>query len=204
MQSILNFVLELDRLKSIERKVRPTGLTRFENPAEHSWQIALFAMSLQPYAPREMDIHRVVSMLLVHDIGEIDAGDIFVFDGQAAEQQSERELSGVKRILMPLAEPTRSLLLELWNEFEAGHSVEARFAHAVDRAMPVLLNLANNGGSWREHGITYDRVVERVGPEIKAGCLPLWDHLLAQLDQARHDGWFSEPRHSPQTEPTPW
>jgi putative hydrolase of HD superfamily len=190
MQAIVDFILELDKLKGVTRKVKPHGLDRYENSAEHSWQIALLAVSLAPYAPEAIDIDRVIAMLLVHDIGEIDTGDTLVFahDGWAERKAAER--AAVHRIFGLLPPAQAQKFLALWEEFEHGESAEARFAHAADRAMPVLLNLNNNGQSWRENGISYERVTQRVGPPIAAGCPALWTYLQQRLDHARTQGWF--------------
>lgn len=190
MQQIVDFILELEKLKAVTRKVRPVGLERNENSAEHSWQIALMAASLAEYAELPIDINRVIAMLLVHDIGEIDAGDTMVFVEGGWEQRKEAEFAGVKRIFGMLPELQRAYFLALWQEFEDAKTPESRFAHALDRAMPVLINLANHGGSWREHGISYERVVGRVGPEVKAGCPALWDYLAARLEAVREQGYF--------------
>jgi putative hydrolases of HD superfamily len=190
MQAIVDFILELDRLKGVTRKTRPTGLERYENSAEHSWQIALLAYSLAPYAEAPIDLNRVVRMLLVHDVGEIDTGDtmVYVEDGWEARKVAER--AAAVRIFGLLPGPPGAALLALWEEFEAGATPEARFAHAADRAMPVLLNLANEGQSWRENGISYERVVRRIEPPIRAGCPALWAYLELRLEEARQQGWF--------------
>jgi putative hydrolases of HD superfamily len=193
MQKIVDFILELDKLKGVTRKVRPIGLDRYENSAEHSWQIALMAASLADFAESPLDINRVISMLLVHDIGEIDAGDTMVFVQGGWEQRKADELAAVKRIFGILPDSQRAAFLALWREFEDAATPESRFAHAVDRAMPVLINLANLGGSWRENNIRYERVVQRVGPEVKAGCPALWDYLAARLEAVRNDGYFGAP-----------
>jgi putative hydrolase of HD superfamily len=190
MQQIVDFILELDKLKGVTRKVRPFGLNRYENSAEHSWQLALMASSLAPYAESPVDINRVIGMLLVHDIGEIDAGDTLVFVEGGWEQRKAAEEAGVTRVFGMLPEPQGAALLALWLEFEHGDTPESRFAHSVDRAMPVLLNLSNQGQSWRENGISYERVVRRIAPEIKAGCPALWDYLQVRLEEARHRDWF--------------
>ena len=190
MQQIVDFILELDKLKAVTRKVRPIGLERYENSAEHSWQLALMAASMAQYAASPVDINRVIAMLLVHDIGEIDAGDTMVFVEGGWEQRKAAELAGVKRIFGMLPDPQGAAFLALWQEFEDAATPESHFAHAVDRAMPVLINLANRGGSWRENGISYDRVVNRVGPEVKAGCPALWDYLAAQLEAVRDLDYF--------------
>jgi putative hydrolases of HD superfamily len=193
MQKIVDFIIELDKLKGVTRKVRPIGLDRYENSAEHSWQIAMMAASLADFAESPLDINRVISMLLVHDIGEIDAGDTMVFVEGGWEQRKADELAAVKRIFGILPDSQRAAFLALWREFEDAATPESRFAHAVDRAMPVLINLANLGGSWRENNISYERVVQRVGPEVKAGCPALWDYLAARLEAVRNDGYFGAP-----------
>jgi putative hydrolase of HD superfamily len=190
MQEIVNFILELDKLKSVTRKVRPIGLDRYENSAEHSWQIALMAASLAQYAASSVDINHVVSMLLVHDIGEIDAGDTMVFVEGGWEQRKAAELASVTRIFGLLPDSQGAPFLALWQEFEDAATPESRFAHSVDRAMPVLLNLANHGQSWRENGISYERVVRRVEPEVKAGCPALWEYLRSRLESVREKGYF--------------
>jgi len=190
MQQIIDFILELDKLKGVTRKTRPLGLERQENSAEHSWQIAMLAASLAPYAAEPVDISHVVAMLLVHDIGEIDTGDTIVYAEDGWEERKAAELAAVTRIfgLLPAAQAQR--FMSLWQEFEDGETAEARFAHAADRAMPVLLNLANNGQSWRENGISHARVVRRIGPPIREGCPALWDYLAEQLAHAQQQGWF--------------
>jgi len=190
MQNVVDFILELEKLKAITRKVKPLGLDRYENSAEHSWQLMLFAVSLAPYAQSPIDVDRVIKMLLVHDVGEIDTGDTMVFVETGWAERKTAELAAVTRIFGRLPDPYRSELMALWQEFEDAMTPEAVFAHAVDRAMPVLLNLNNNGQSWRENGITYDRVVSRIGPPIKAGCPALWAYLESRLDAERAKGWF--------------
>src|SRR2546421_12538109 len=145
MQHIVDFILEIDRLKAVTRKVRPLGQARYENPAEHSWQIALLAASAAQYAIDSVDIDRVIRMLLVHDIGEIDTGDTIFFAEGGWEERKAAERAGVVRIFATLEEPQRSAFLALWDEFDRAETAEARFAHAADRAMPVLLNLHNDG-----------------------------------------------------------
>jgi putative hydrolase of HD superfamily len=190
MQPIIDFILELEKLKGVTRKVRPLGLDRYENSAEHSWQLALLAISLARYSGSPLDVNRVVQMLLVHDIGEIDAGDTIAFAEGGWEQRHAAELAAVTRIFGILPAHQGADLLVLWQEFEGGETPEARFARAVDRAMPVLLNLNNQGQSWRENGISYERVVRRIAPPIQAGCPALWDYLEPRLEEARQKGLF--------------
>jgi putative hydrolases of HD superfamily len=190
MQQIVDFILEIDKLKGVTRKTRPLGLERYENPAEHSWQIALLAASLVQYATEPVDIDRVVAMLLVHDVGEIDTGDTMFFVEGGWVERKDAERTAAMRIFGLLPEPQRDRFFALWQEFEEAATPEARFANAADRAMPVLLNLANRGQSWRENGITYERVVGRVQAQIKTGCPALWDYIEARLEEERRQGWF--------------
>lgn len=190
MQQIIDFILEVEKLKAVTRKTRPLGLERYENSAEHSWQIALLAAALAPHAEPAVDIARVIEMLLVHDIGEIDAGDVMVFTEGGWVERQAAELAAVTRIFGLLPEPQRERFLGLWKEFDACATPEARFAHAVDRAMPALLNLANQGQSWCENGITPERVLGRVAPPIKDGCPALWEYMEARIESEREAGWF--------------
>lgn len=191
MQQVVAFILELDKLKGVTRKTRPIGLERYENSAEHSWQLAMLATALLPFAETEIELDRVISMLLVHDVGEIDTGDTMVFVEGGWEERKAAERAAVKRIFGLLPDAQGARLLALWEEFEKAETPESRFANAVDRAMPVLLNLASDGGSWRENGITCDRVIQRVAPQIREGCPALWTYLEERLEAARADGWFS-------------
>ena len=190
MQQIVDFVLELDKLKGVTRKVKPLGLDRYENSAEHSWQLMLFAVSLAPYAAAPIDLDRVIKMLLVHDVGEIDTGDTIVYAEEGLAERKAAERVAVERIFGLLPPAQAAPLLALWQEFEDAATPEARFAHAIDRAMPVLLNLANRGQSWRENGISHAQVVRRLEAPISAGCPALWDYLRPRLDAARDAGLF--------------
>lgn len=191
IQNVVQFVLEIDKLKAVLRKVKPIGESRYENTAEHSWQIAVFALSLAGTLGLAVDVSQVIAMLLVHDIGEIDAGDKFVFAQDGWEERKAAELHAVERIFSFAPEATARVLLDLWKEFDAGETAEAKFAKAIDRSMPVLLNLSNLGGSWIENGVSYERVLARVGPEIENGCPELWTFVKRQLDTAREQGFFA-------------
>ncbi len=190
MQQIVDFILELDKLKGVTRKVRPLGLERYENSAEHSWQLALLAASLAHYAEAPVDVDRVIRMLLVHDIGEIGTGDTIFFFQEGLAERKAGELATVTRIFGMLPDGQGAKFLALWQEFEEAETAESRFAHAVDRAMPVLLNLSNDGQSWRENGIAYETVVRRVGPPVRTGCPALWEYLEARLEVEHRKGWF--------------
>lgn len=188
MQQIVDFILELEKLKGVTRKTRVVGLERYENSAEHSWQLAMLAIALARFTKAVIDVDRVVRMLLVHDVGEIDTGDTIVYAEGGWKERKAAELGAVERICALLPEGQDGGFVALWQEFEKGETPEARFAHAVDRTMPVLLNLVNDGQSWRENGIRYEQVVERVGPPIQAGCPALWKYLEPRLEEARRKG----------------
>lgn len=190
LHAIVDFILEADRLKSVTRKIRVPGSERYENSAEHSWQLALFALSLTTDADSALDRDRVVRMLLVHDLGEIETGDTLAFieEGQEARKLAER--TAVAALFARLPVDQGEEFLALWEEFEREETAEAHFAHAVDRAMPVLINLANEGQSWRENDVSYERVVRRIRPPIERGCPALWAHIAPRLLAARERGWF--------------
>lgn len=190
MQAIVDFILELDRLKAVTRKTRPLGQERYENSAEHSWQIAMLAASLVHLAPEPVDGNRVIRMLLVHDIGEIDTGDTLVYIDAGADERKAAEWVAVQRIFGLLPPEQAAPFLALWQEFDDAATPEARFAHAADRAMPALLNLAGGGRSWVENGISHARVVQRIGPPIEQGCPPLWAWMKQRLDDELARGWF--------------
>ena len=194
LQPVIDFIRELDKLKGIERKTRPLGLARFENSAEHSWQIAVLALSLSSFASSPIKLERVVSMLLLHDIGEIDTGDTIVYATEGLEQRKLAEEVAVKRICSMLPSEISASFCDLWNEFEAAETPEAKFAHAMDRSIPIILNLANDGQSWRENGIRCEQVIARNGPPIQAGCPALWEYLQEKLEQAQNAGWFESTR----------
>lgn len=178
------FLLEADRLKQIERMTKILGGSRRENTAEHSWHLALFALVLAEHADEPFDVARAITMLLVHDLVEIDAGDTFAYDDAGYETKVAREEAAADRLFGLLPEPQGEQLRAIWDDFEAGASPEARFANAVDRLQPLLLNHANQGGPWREHGISRERIVARNSP-IAAGSAQLWALAQDRIDEVQ-------------------
>ena len=178
------FLLEADRLKQIERMTKILGGSRRENSAEHSWHLALFALVLCEHADEPLDLARAIAMLLVHDLVEIDAGDTFAYDDAGYETKAAREEAAADRLFGLLPDTQGAELRALWDDFEAGESPEARFANAVDRLQPLLLNHANHGGPWREHGISRERIVARNSP-IAAGSAQLWALAQDRIDQVQ-------------------
>jgi putative hydrolase of HD superfamily len=187
----ITFLLEADGLKQIERMTAILGGSRRENTAEHSWHLALFALVLAEHADDPVDTGRVITMLLVHDIVEIDAGDTFAYDESGYETKAERERAAADRLFGLLPEGQGRDLRSLWEEFEAGESADARFANAVDRLQPLLLNHANNGGPWREHGISRERVVARNSP-IGDGSTALWELARERIDEVHARGLLAD------------
>lgn len=186
VEAQLAFLLEADRLKQIERQSSIVGASRRENTAEHSWHLALFALVLAEHAESAVDLPKVLAMLVLHDLVEIDAGDTFAYDEAGYESKSVREREAADRLFGMLPGDQGERLRSLWEEFEAGQSADARFANALDRLQPVLLNTENAGESWRRHGISQDRVIAR-NSAIGAGSELLWSAALARI-RALYEG----------------
>ncbi len=187
------FIHEIDKLKAVKRQLRlPHDENRQENSAEHSWHVALMALMLAEYAEQPVDISRVVVMILIHDLVEIDAGDLFAFAEQVDHAEQElKELAAAKRIFGLLPEDSGQHYLTLWLEFEAAETADARFAKAMDRVLPVFQNMQNEGGSWARHGVTKAQIVSR--NEYLKTCAPaLWQYVNEQLDVAVDNGWLTE------------
>lgn len=186
----IRFALEVDRLKSVLRRTRLVDGSRHENSAEHSWHLAILAMVLADAADAEVDQGRVLRMLLVHDIIEVDAGDTFAFDTVGYLDKEERERAAADRLFGLLPDDQRDDLRALWEEFEAERTPDACFAVALDRFQPLLLNFYGGGGSWREHGITRAQVLRRMAP-IEHGASALWPFVLDVIARACAEGWIA-------------
>lgn len=186
----LAFIQELDRLKGVLRQTRVLDGARQENSAEHSWHLALCGAVLAEHAPPGTDLGRVLRMVLVHDVVEIDAGDAFAYDVAVNVGKEEREMLAAERIFGLLPDEQAAELRDLWMEFEAGTTPDARFAVALDRLQPLLLNFAGRGGSWRYHAVTVDRVRVRMAP-IEEGAPTLWPVVLQLLDEAVARGYLA-------------
>ncbi|WP_017595376.1 HD domain-containing protein [Nocardiopsis potens] len=189
LTSQLRFILETDKLKRILRRNLLVDGSRRENDAEHSWHLALTARIFAEYAPAGTDIDRVVEMLVVHDIVEIDAGDTFVYDSEGAATQDERERAAADRIFAILPEDQAAQTRALWDEFEARATPEARFAKAVDRLAPMLANWHTEGGTWVRNGVTRAQVMEKV-KVIAEGSEALGAYAAALIEDADRRGYF--------------
>ena len=175
------FLTEVDRLKSIERATTLGDGTRFENSAEHSWHVALYALILAEQALPDVEISRVIKMLLIHDLVEIDAGDAPIFGQYDAEKLADEEAKAARRIFGLLPADQASELLDLWNEFEAAATPDAQFAKSMDRFQPPNQNLASGGGSWKDYGVDLNRIETRVGAKIARGAPGLWAWLKPKI-----------------------
>ncbi len=189
LQQQIDFILEVDKAKGILRSTRVTVADRFENDGEHSWHVALIALVLAEYAPPGIDLLRVIAMLLLHDIVEIDAGDVNVYDEEARVSQPVRERLAADRIYGLLPSEQGVEFRNLWEEFEARESPEARFAASIDRLQPLLLNHHTQGATWREREVTRDQVLA-VNAHIADGSKELWELASAVIDDARDHGYL--------------
>ncbi|WP_261815324.1 HD domain-containing protein [Vibrio gallicus] len=188
----LSMLMELDQLKSVLRRTRVKSANgREENSAEHSWHVATMALLIQEHANSEVDIATVLKMLLLHDIVEIDAGDTFVYDTVASQQQQQNELQAADRLFGLLPKDQSQTLRAVWDEFEAAETENAKFAKALDRFIPMLLNYHNNGQSWVEHGVKRSQVIA-INGRIEQGSKTLWNKALQMINEAVQNGWLKD------------
>ena len=179
--SQIAFLSEADKLKSVLRASRLHDDSRFENSAEHSWHVMLFALVLADQAGPDVSIDRVLRMLLIHDIVEIDAGDNPIHGHVDSAAQEEAERTAADRLFGLLPSDQQIEFRALWEEFEAAESADAIFAKSIDRVQTPIANLANGGGSWREYNVSLAQLETRVGTPVKRGAPGLWEHLLPKL-----------------------
>lgn len=189
LEKEINFILALDALKNVSRRNFNLDNSRRENTAEHSWQIIVFAQILLPYAKQkeQIDLLRVIRMLSIHDVVEIEAGDTFIFDDSAMTGKYDRELAAAKKTFGILDEPLRSEFLKLWIEFEAEETPDAIFACAVDRIMPFLLNVYGSAQSWTEAGVKKEQVENIVGNAVKKASKELGETFDLLLKKAMEE-----------------
>lgn len=191
LQQQIDFLVEIDRLKHVFRRTWLMDQSRYENDAEHSWHIAVAAMLFQEYADDpNVNLPRVIKMLLVHDLVEIDAGDTYAYDEQACLDQAAREQRAADRIFGMLPPDQAREFRSLWEEFEARQTAEARYAAAMDRFQPLLHNYLTSGRAWRDHGVTSDRVQVRNRP-VSDGCSTLWQYAEDLIRDAVAKGFLA-------------
>lgn len=184
----LNFLAEIDALKSVYRASTLTRESRHENSAEHSWHIIMFATVLAEHANEPVDVWKVVQMLMVHDIVEIDADDLPLHAPRDPNREA-KEQAAAERLFSLLPEHQAKQFLTLWEEFERGQSAESVFARSVDRYQPILQNMQTEGGTWPNYEVTHTQMLERTG-HIEKGSKTLWDHAKSVFQTAMANGWI--------------
>lgn len=181
------FIKEIDKLKYIQRKTRLFNSDRHENDAEHSWHLAMMTIVLARHANKAIDVLKVVKMVLIHDIVEIDAGDTFIYDIAKNHSNTEEELIAAKRIFGLLPAEQGAEFIAIWEEFEAGTTDEAKFAKSMDRLEPLLQNTSNQGGTWAEFNVGYQQVYEKK-KAIKNGSAIIWNYAESLINDSVEQG----------------
>lgn len=183
----INFIKEIDKVKYIQRKTKLFNSDRNENDAEHSWHLAMMAMVLMEHSNESIDLLKVIKMVLIHDIVEIDAGDTFIYDTQKNHSNTDEERLAAQRIFGLLPTEQAEEMIAIWEEFEAGITDEAKFARAMDRLEPLLQNTSNNGGTWNEFEVNYEKVFEKKSI-MKEGSNVIWDFAEQLINESVENG----------------
>jgi putative hydrolase of HD superfamily len=191
LEEQLKFIQEIDKVKGILRQTVILDGSRRENDAEHSWHLATMAMILQEHAAEPVDLIKVIKMLLIHDLVEIDAGDTFAYDEVGALDKAERERKAADRIFYLLPDEQAREIDQLWTEFEVRETVEARYATALDRFQPLMHNYLTEGKAWRKHGIRKAQVINR-NRQIAEGSPALWKVAKRMIDESVERGDLKE------------
>ena len=181
------FIREIDKLKYIQRKTRLFNSDRHENDAEHSWHLAMMTIVLAEHSDKPIDVLKVLKMVLIHDIVEIDAGDTFIYDAAKDHTNTDEELAAARRIFGLLPDEQAAALIAIWQEFEEGITDEAKFARSMDRFEPLLQNSSNNGGTWAEFDVPYQEVYEKK-KIIKNGSASIWEYAENLLNESVEKG----------------
>lgn len=183
----IDFIKEIDKVKYIQRKTKLFNSNRNENDAEHSWHLAMMAMVLAEHSNMPVDLLKVIKMVLIHDIVEIDAGDTFIYDVQKNHSNTEEERLAAQRIFGMLPGEQSEELIAIWEEFEAGETHEAKFARTMDRLEPLLQNTSNNGGTWNEFGVSYEKVYEKKSI-MNEGSAAIWKYAELLINESVERG----------------
>ncbi|AMM52611.1 phosphohydrolase [Rufibacter sp. DG15C] len=183
----IEFIKEIDKVKYIQRKTKLFNSDRNENDAEHSWHLALMVLVLAEHSNQPIDVLKVLKMVLIHDIVEIDAGDTFIYDTQKSHSNTDEERLAANRIFGLLPKEQAEEFFAVWEEFEAGETDEAKFARAMDRLAPLLQNTSNNGGTWQEFGVEYAKVYEKKSV-IKEGSDTIWNYAEGLINESVEKG----------------
>ncbi|WP_461638507.1 HD domain-containing protein [Labilibaculum euxinus] len=183
----VEFIKEIDKIKYIQRKTKLFNSDRHENDAEHSWHLAMMAIVLSEHANEQIDVLKVLKMVLIHDIVEIDAGDIFIYDSVKNHSNTKEELKAAKRIFGMLPTEQAQEFIAIWEEFEESETNEAKFAKAMDRFEPLLQNTSNNGGTWSEFNVKYESVYDKK-KLIKKGSKSIWGFAEELINESVKNG----------------
>lgn len=183
----IDFIKEIDKLKYIQRKTKLFNSDRHENDAEHSWHLAMMTIVLAEHADHPIDVLKVLKMVLIHDIVEIDAGDTFIYDTTKNHTNTEEELIAAERIFGLLPTEQAQEFIAIWKEFEDGETHEAKFAKSMDRLEPLLQNTSNNGGTWAEFNVPYQKVYDKK-KAIKNGSATIWNYAENLINQSVEKG----------------
>ena len=181
LEQQVSFLLEVDKMKKIYRQTHILGKDRAENDAEHSWHLALMAFLLAEYANEQVDVAKVMKMVLVHDLVEIDAGDTYAYDEAGNASKRQRELRAAERIFGLLPGEQGQELRALWDEFEEYETPEAKYAHTLDNFQPLLLNNANGGGDWKDHQVRKSQIYKR-NAKTGEGSREIWEYMAELID----------------------
>jgi len=181
------FIKEIDKLKYIQRRTRLFNSDRHENDAEHSWHLAMMALVLTEHADKPIDVLKVVKMVLIHDLVEIDAGDVFIYDTVKNHTNTDEERLAAQRIFGLLPKEQAEEYIAIWEEFEEGNTDDAKFAKAMDRFEPLLQNTSNNGGTWAEFNVTYDKVYDKK-KVIREGSTSIWKYAEGLINESVEKG----------------
>lgn len=179
----ISFIKEIDKLKYIQRKTKLFNSGRPENDAEHSWHLAMMTIVLAEHSDNPIDVLKVLKMVLIHDIVEIDAGDTFFYDSTKSHTNTDEELIGAKRIFGLLPTEQAEEFIAIWKEFEESVTDEAKFAKSMDRFEPLLQNTSNNGGTWREFNVPYQKVYDKK-KVIKDGSTTIWNYAENLINES--------------------
>ncbi len=187
LEQQMEFIVEIDKLKNVTRQNYLADGSRKESDTDHSWHLAMMCLLLEEYSNKEIDILKTMKMVLIHDVVEIDAGDTYAYDRKGNNDKRERELLAAERIFNILPEDQAKKMRDLWDEFEEGKTAEAKFANALDRVQPAILNDRAGGKSWIEHGVEYSQVLER-NKDTAEGSQVLWNYIENILNKNVENG----------------
>jgi len=187
----LEFIREVDKLKQVGRQTLLMDGSRYENDAEHSWHLCVMALLLAEYSQSPVDMLKVLSMVVIHDLVEIYAGDTFCYDSHGNEDKAAREQAAADRLFARLPDDQAGSIRSLWEEFEKRATPDARFAAALDRLQPVMHNYATGGAAWKKHGVTKSMVLER-NAHIREGSEELWSTFSRIIADAVDKGFLAD------------